>query len=47
MMLLINPRTGDVINATTMTLFIALVKDGWMPIGVQGKALAATVLAGA
>jgi len=45
MMLLINPRNGDAVNATTAAEFRALVLDGFKPIGPNGQAAAARILA--
>jgi hypothetical protein len=46
MTLLIDPRgNGGAINANTKDLFVSLVLAGWVPVGPNGKAAAAKILA--
>lgn len=43
--LLINPNNGSAIIANDASMFRSLVLDGWKPIGPNGKAAAAQILA--
>ena len=43
MMPLINPRTGNAINADSKALFRSCILDGWLPVGPNGQLAAKQV----